>query len=56
MKVKTKKCAAVIGFLAVLGLYATGAYRNELTRQAPTVASCSFGHCVPTDATFSALR
>ncbi|HEX8596016.1 MAG TPA: hypothetical protein VF682_22460 [Pseudomonas sp.] len=56
MNIKTRKCLAVLGAAAVVGLYAAGAYRIELIREAPRVASCSFGHCVPTDATFSALR
>ncbi|GKS04453.1 hypothetical protein PSTH1771_05575 [Pseudomonas syringae pv. theae] len=56
MKVKTRKCMLVIGTLAVMAVYATGAYRNEMARQAPQVASCTFGYCVPTDATFSILR
>ncbi|MDO7927538.1 hypothetical protein Q6A51_12150 [Pseudomonas sp. KFB-139] len=56
MKVKTRKCMAVLGVLAVVGIYAAGAYRIEMIRQAPKVAICSFGHCVPTTATLSALR
>ncbi|KPW55522.1 hypothetical protein RA263_09510 [Pseudomonas syringae pv. tagetis] len=56
MKAITRKCMVVIGALAVMAVYTAGAYRNELARQAPQVASCTFGHCVPTDATFSALR
>ncbi len=56
MKAITRKCMVAAGALAVLAIYSAGAYRNELTRQAPQVASCTFGHCVPTDATFSALR
>ena len=41
----------------VLSIYAAGAYRIEQMRQTPRVAVvCTFGHCVPTDATFSALR
>lgn len=56
MNIKTRKCLAVLGASAVLALYAAGAYRIELIRNTPQVASCSFGHCVPTGATFSALR
>ncbi|AHF69265.1 MULTISPECIES: hypothetical protein [Pseudomonas] len=56
MNVKIKKCMAVLGVLAVVGMYAVGAYRIEMARQAPKVAACSFGHCVPTSATLSALR
>ncbi|WP_415639767.1 hypothetical protein [Pseudomonas floridensis] len=47
---------AVAGVLAVIGVYAAGVYRNEMTRQAPVVIGCTIGHCVPTGATFSALR
>lgn len=56
MKARTRKCMAVAGVIAVLGIYAAGVYRIEMARQAPRVAICTFGHCVPTDATFSALR
>ncbi|SOP96812.1 hypothetical protein [Pseudomonas syringae] len=56
MKAITRKCMVVAGALAVLAVYGAGAYRNELARQAPYVSSCTLGHCVPTDATFSALR
>ncbi|KPW22440.1 MULTISPECIES: hypothetical protein [Pseudomonas syringae group] len=56
MKVITRRCMAAVGIITVLAVYAAGAYRNELSRQNPAVASCTFGHCVPTDATFSALR
>jgi hypothetical protein len=56
MNIKIKKCAAVMAITAVVAVYAAGVYRNELARQAPQVATCSFGHCVPSNATFSALR
>jgi hypothetical protein len=56
MTIKIKKCMAVLGISAVIAVYAVGAYRNERTRQGPQVASCSFGHCIPNNATFSALR
>lgn len=56
MKVKTRKCMAVVGVIAVIAVYAAGVYRVELARQATTVVSCSFGHCVPNESTFSALR
>ena len=56
MRPITRKCMAVAGVIAVLGVYAAGAWRTELARQAPTVVSCSFGHCVPTNSTFCALR
>ncbi|WP_236442516.1 hypothetical protein [Pseudomonas syringae] len=52
----TRKCMVAAGIIAVLGVYAAGAWRIELARQAPAVVSCSFGHCVPTNSTFSALR
>ncbi|MFJ4142292.1 hypothetical protein [Pseudomonas sp. NPDC089734] len=56
MKAKTRKCMAVLGIIAVFCIYAAGIYRIEMARQAPRVAICTFGHCVPTDATFSVLR
>jgi hypothetical protein len=56
MNIKIKKCATVLGITAVIAVYAAGVYRNELARQAPQVATCNFGHCVPSNATFSALR
>jgi hypothetical protein len=56
MNIKITRCLSVVGIAAVIALYATSAYRVELARQAPQVASCSFGHCVPANATFSALR
>lgn len=56
MKVRTRKCMAVLGVIAVIGLYAAGAWRIEMIRQAPQTTFCSIGHCVPSDSTFSALR
>jgi hypothetical protein len=56
MNIKIKKCVTVLGISAVIAVYAAGVYRNEMVRQTPQVASCSFGHCVPSNATFSALR
>jgi len=56
MNIKTRRCLSVVGVAAIVALYATSAYRVEMARQAPQVASCSFGHCVPANATFSALR
>ena len=56
MKVRTKRCMAVLGVVAIIGLYAAGAWRIEMIRQAPFTAFCSIGHCVPADSTFSALR
>jgi hypothetical protein len=57
MNIKIRRCLSVVGVAAVIALYATSAYRVEMTRLAPNhVASCSFGHCVPANATFSALR
>ena len=56
MNIKIKKCMTVLAVSSVVAIYAAGAYRNELVRQAPQVATCSFGHCVPSNATFSALR
>ena len=47
----------VVAVGVVLSIYAAGAYRIEQMRHTPRVAVvCTFGHCVPTDATFSALR
>lgn len=56
MSIRIKKCLAVIAATAVLAIYAAGAYRIEITRQSPQVASCNLGHCYPTAATFAALR
>jgi hypothetical protein len=56
MNTTTRKCLMVMGVGAVIALYGAGVYRNELARQAPQVAVCSFGHCVPNNGTFSALR
>lgn len=56
MNIKIKKCVTVLSISAVIAIYAAGVYRNELARQTPQVATCSFGHCVPSNATFSALR
>jgi len=56
MSIKIKKCFAVLAATAVLAVYAAGAYRVEMTRMNPQVASCSLGHCYPTSATFAALR
>lgn len=52
-----RQCVYVVAVVGVLSLYAAGAYRIEQMRQAPRMAvACTMGHCVPTDATFSALR
>jgi len=52
-----RQCVYVVAVLAVLGIYAAGAYRIEQLRQQPRMAVvCTIGHCVPSDATFSALR
>jgi len=56
MSIRIKKCLAVLAATAVLAIYAAGAYRIEMTRQNPQVASCTLGHCYPTSATFAALR
>lgn len=52
-----RQCVYVVAVMAVLSLYAAGAYRIEQLRQQPRMAVvCSFGHCMPTEAGFSALR
>ncbi|MFS2161077.1 hypothetical protein ACCD10_27590 [Pseudomonas sp. Pseusp122] len=56
MRITTRKCLAVIAATAVLAIYGAGAYRIEMARQGPHLASCNFGHCYPTSATFAALR
>ena len=57
MGVRTRKCAVVLSIFAVLGLYATAAWRVEQARNQPwSAASCSLDHCVPHTATLSALR
>lgn len=56
MRVTTKKCLAALGIVSVIALYAAGCYRIELARMAPPALACTFAHCSPTDATFTALR
>ncbi len=56
MNTTTRKCLMIAGVSAVVALYGAGVYRIEMVRQAPQVAVCSFGHCVPNNGTFSALR
>jgi hypothetical protein len=52
-----RQCVYVVAVLTVLSIYAAGAYRIEQLRQQPRMAVvCTFGHCAPTDASFSALR
>jgi hypothetical protein len=52
-----RQCVYVTAVVTVLSLYAAGAYRIEQLRQSPRMAVvCTFGHCVPTAASFSALR
>lgn len=47
----------VVAVATVLSIYAAGAYRIEQMRQTPRgVVVCTFGHCMPTEASFSALR
>jgi hypothetical protein len=57
MGLKSRKCAVVCAIAAVIGLYATAAYRVEQIRNQPnSAASCSLAHCVPHTATLSALK
>lgn len=52
-----RQCVYVVAVLTVLSIYAAGAYRIEQLRHSPRMAVvCTFGHCIPTDASFSALR
>ncbi|SEJ12087.1 hypothetical protein SAMN03159495_2388 [Pseudomonas sp. NFR16] len=52
-----RQCVYVAAVVTVLSIYAAGAYRIEQLRSEPRMAVvCTFGHCMPTDATFSALR
>lgn len=52
-----RQCVYVVAVLTVLSIYAAGAWRIEQLRQQPRMAVvCTFGHCTPTDASFSALR
>jgi hypothetical protein len=51
-----RKCVYVLAVAFVLSLYGAGAYRIEQLKQTPRVAACSFGHCSPTDTSFSSLR
>ena len=57
MGVKSRKCAIICAMAAVVGLYATAAWRVEQIRNQPySAASCSLAHCVPHTATLSALK
>ncbi|QVM97753.1 MULTISPECIES: hypothetical protein [unclassified Pseudomonas] len=57
MGVKSRKCAVICAMAAVVGLYATAAWRVEQIRNQPySAASCSLAHCVPHTATLSALK
>ncbi|MFJ2546834.1 hypothetical protein ACIOVF_10250 [Pseudomonas sp. NPDC087612] len=57
MGVKSRKCAVICAMAAVVGLYATAAWRIEQIRNQPySAASCSLAHCVPHTATLSALK
>lgn len=52
-----RQCVYAITALTVLALYGAGAYRIEQLRQQPRESVvCAFGHCMPTGASFSALR
>lgn len=52
-----RQCVYVVAVVTVLSVYGVGAYRIEQLRQSPrTAVVCTFGHCLPTDASFSALR
>jgi hypothetical protein len=52
-----RQCVYVAAVAVVLSIYAAGAYRIEQLRNEPRMAVvCTFGHCVPADASFSALR
>ncbi|MHC6224248.1 hypothetical protein ACYU03_05625 [Pseudomonas sp. X10] len=57
MGIKSRKCAVICALAAVVGLYATAAWRVEMLRNQPSsAASCSLAHCVPHTATLSAVR
>ncbi|WP_181131248.1 hypothetical protein [Pseudomonas capeferrum] len=57
MNIRSRKCAIVCGLAAVVGLYATAAWRVELLRSQPSSAAiCAWAHCVPHSATLSAVR
>lgn len=57
MTLKSRRCAVVFAITAVLGLYATAAYRVELLRQQPhSASSCSLAHCLPHSGTLSAVK
>ncbi|TDV70054.1 hypothetical protein [Pseudomonas sp. LP_7_YM] len=52
-----RQCVYVVAVVTVLSVYGVGVYRIEQLRQSPRNAVvCTFGHCLPTDASFSALR
>ncbi len=52
-----RQCIYVVAVAAVLSIYAAGAYRIEQMRHQPSaLAVCTYGHCLPSGAGFSALR
>lgn len=51
-----RKSLTVLSVAVVIALYAAGAYRIEMARQAPRfVVMCNADHCAPQDATFAGL-
>jgi hypothetical protein len=56
MIITTRRTMAVLSVAVVLAIYAAGAYRIEMARNAPYYAVlCDGSHCAPQEATFAAL-
>ncbi|WP_397451552.1 hypothetical protein [Pseudomonas sp. NA-150] len=56
MIITTRRTMAALSVAVVVAIYAAGAYRIEMARQAPRfTVLCDGAHCAPQDATFAAL-
>jgi hypothetical protein len=56
MIITIRRTMAVLSVAVVVAIYAAGAYRIEMARQAPHYAVlCDGSHCAPQDATFAGL-
>jgi hypothetical protein len=56
MIITTRRTMAALSVAVVVAIYAAGAYRIEMMRQAPHYAVlCDGAHCAPQEATFAAL-
>jgi hypothetical protein len=56
MIITTRRTMAALSVIVVVAIYAAGAYRIEMARQAPHYSVlCDGNHCAPQEATFAAL-